>query len=157
MMRLGSTESALNDRYEVSHVNDFGEVGCGRAVIPFPSKEVPVVLPINADPAHFGVMTVRGPSLTDDGIYDGDRIVICTRFNKRDITRENICVVFIHSTGELVAKKLINHGHMVCLRSSGGGIEDKFYHWDDIEIRGVAVSFQRVLDGYGRLTRNEPF
>lgn len=157
-MSVSTIESAPNN-YEVAFVNDFGEVGCGRAVIPFPSKEaqVPVVLPESAHPAHYGIMTVRGPSLTDDGIYDGDRLVVCFIFDKKDITKENICVVYIHPTGELVAKKLVRYGEKVCLRSSGGGIPDKMYAWDEIEIRGIVVSFQRVLDDYGRLTRNEPF
>ena len=150
-------ESAPNS-YEVNLVSDFGDIGAGR-VVPFTPKEaqVPVVLPPNAHPAHYGVLTVRGPSLTDDGIYDGDRLVVCFRFNKKDITPETICVVYIHSSGELQAKKLIRRGDKVCLRSSGGGIPDKIYEWCEIEIKGVAVSFQRVLDGYGRLTRLEAF
>ena len=157
-MNAGSIVESAPNNLEVALVNDYGEVGCGR-VVPFTPKDaqVPVVLPPDASPSQYCVMTVRGLSLTDDGIYDGDRLVINLFFNKRDITRENICVVLIHPTGELVAKKLIRHGDKVCLRSSGGGIPDKIYEWDEIEIKGVAVSFQRMLDGYGRLTRVEPF
>lgn len=158
-MRAESSLKSAPNNYEVAFVKDFGEVGCGRAVIPFPSKEpqVPVVLPPNAHPAQYGVMTVRGPSLTEDGIYDGDKLVVCFQFRKQDITAESICVVLIHPTGELVAKKLVRYGDKVCVRSSGGGIPDELYSWDEIEIRGVVISFQRVLDDYGRLTRNEPF
>lgn len=146
------------NNYEVSFVNDYGDVGCGR-VVPFTPKDaqIPVVLPLHALPSQYGIVTVRGPSLEDDGIYDGDKLVISLIFDKKDITRENICVVYIHSIGELQAKKLISYGDRVCLRSSGGGISDVLYDWNDIEIRGVVVSFQRLLDGYGRLTRHESF
>lgn len=143
-----------------------GEVGAG-SVVPFTSREerlafdpkddlVPIVIPDRLGDEKFGVLTVRGISLEDEDIHDGDDLICRIRFSYRDITPETICVVRIHSTGELVAKKIIKEATMVRLRASGGGIPDKMYSPDDIEVIGIAFYAQRSLDPKARRARFRP-
>lgn len=135
--------------YRVLELEIHGEAGAG-SVIPFVSRgeRIPVAIPENgvAD-EHYGTLIVRGISLTNDGIADGDLLILRKNITRKDIKRDTICAVYIRSTGDLVAKKLRygNRGDDVTLRSSGGNIPDIHYHADDIEVRGIAIGFQRLL------------
>lgn len=147
------------DEYEIRMVEDYGEIGAGK-VVEFVARDkvVPIVVPKNAPhDSQLGRMTVRGVSLEDEDIYDGDFILLRNDITKRDISKDTICAVFIHSTGELVAKKLLygNRGDYVTLRASGGGIADLYFHADDIEIRGIVWGMQRMPDEYGSFRRRK--
>lgn len=120
-------------------------------IIPFPfvpkDKTAPVALPVGTSVSaeEIGLMTVRGPSLNNLGIYDGDHLIVSRKFTKRDVTPETVCIVFIASTGELQAKKVIEQYGKITLRSSGGGIKDAFYELEDIEVRSIVIGYQRML------------
>jgi SOS-response transcriptional repressor LexA len=126
----------------------YGEVGAGR-VVPFVPREetVTVIVPRGvADRDHIGTLVVRGPSLSNEGIFDGDILVFRTNIQSSEITHQTICIVRF-DTGELQAKKVVydGRGHTICLRSSGGGIEDVFYPVDQIEILGIVIGMHRLL------------
>lgn len=133
-----------------------GEVGAGR-VVPFVSagKTGSGILPAGLNiEKHEGVLwIVRGPSLNDMGIFDGDYLVCRKKFTKKDITRDTVCIVYIWSTGEYQAKKVLEQYGKVVLRSSGGGIPDKYYEPDDIEVRWIVEGYQRMRDERGRFKR----
>lgn len=134
-------------KLEVKYVQYLGEVGCGRAVeaydnvYPFISKDelVPVALPENIPAKGSGVMTVSGLSLSDFGLFDGDSLVVTKHFSWRDITEDTVCIVYIHATGELVAKRIERLANTLLLKASGGGLADKEYAIDEIEIRYVVL------------------
>jgi SOS-response transcriptional repressor LexA len=135
---------------EVQYVAYLGEVGCGKSVpasdnvYPFIPKDelIPVPLPAGMSPRDAGVMTVRGMSLTDFNVWDGDRMVVKTRFSQwRDIDEDTICVVYIHATGELVAKRIIREANTITLKASGGGIKDIECAIDEVEIRAIVLDF----------------
>jgi len=133
-------------------VPHYGEIGAG-SVVPFiPQSElVPVAVPRDLAAAGSVItLTVRGISLEDEEIYNGDLLICNTKFRWSQITPETICAVFIHATAELVAKKIIREAHMLTLRASGGGIKDKQFSPDDIEIRGIAIGFQRMFKNIRR-------
>lgn len=144
--------------FEVRMVPDLGEIGAGR-VLPFKSTErmVPVMVPSNAPAdAALGRMTVRGLSLEDEDIYDGDYLLLRSDITKKDIGPHTICAVLIHTTGELVAKKVLysaSQSNYVTLRASGGGLKDMYFPADEIEIRAIAWGIQRMPDEYGRFKR----
>lgn len=133
------------------NVKNLGEVGAGR-VVPFIAKSdlVPVVVPEGTRAADVGSVTVRGISLTRLGIYDGDRLIFRLRFSWREITPKTICIVFIHSTGELIAKRIVRGANMLILRASGGDIPDREVNPDDVEIRGIVTDVQRPIEEFHR-------
>lgn len=134
-------------RYEVKYVPHLGEVGCGSSVpafdnvYPFMPKDelVAVALPEHIPARDSGIFTIRGLSLTDFGLFDGDELLVTKAFNKRDIDEDTVCVVYIHPTSELVAKRIEVGANMLTLKASGGGIADKEYAAEDVEIRYVVV------------------
>lgn len=142
---------------EIFQVQIHSEVGAGR-VVPFTPRNqtAPVALPVGTDvqAQEIGLMTVRGPSLNNLGIYDGDYLICTRKFTKRDITPETVCIVFIGSTGELQAKKVIEQYGKITLRSSGGDIKDAFYERDDIEVKSIVIGYQRMRDEYGRFRKD---
>jgi SOS-response transcriptional repressor LexA len=132
---------------EVKYVPYLGEVGCGKAVpaydnvYPFmPQDEmIPVALPANMRDTDAGVVTVRGLSLSDFGIFDGDQLLVKHRPHWRDIDEDTVCIVLIHSTGEVVAKRIERGSNTLILKASGGGIPDMEYGSDEVEIRSVVI------------------
>lgn len=134
---------------------NYGEVGAG-TVVPFaPRREsVTVLVPrALAGDDEIGTITVNGESLSDHGIQSGDILLFRTNGTNRDVTPETVCVVRIVSTGEMLAKKIVRRTKgtgMLALRSSGGGIPDRFIHEDDIEVLGIVFGFQRMADKNGR-------
>jgi len=64
------------NEYKVVELEVHGEIGAG-SVVPFIPRNriIPVALPVNADPEHYGSLVVRGVSLEDESIYDGDLLI----------------------------------------------------------------------------------
>lgn len=133
-----------------------GEVGAGKVVeFVATGKTASGILPVGLDieNAEGCLWIVRGPSLNDLGIFDGDYLVCRKPKKKSEITRDTVCVVYIHSIGQHQAKKVIEDSGMVILRSSGGGIPDKAYEPDDIEVQWIVDGYQRMKDENGRFRR----
>lgn len=138
----------------MKYVQYAGEIGCGRAVEAFdnvypfiPKSELtPVALPEGMPAQDTIIYTVRGLSLSDFNIFDDDRLLVLKRFSLRNIKDDTICIVLIHSTGELVAKRLEKGSNKIILKASGGGIKDAEYAPEEIEIRGIVLDVLVNID-----------
>ncbi|MEO8647770.1 MAG: hypothetical protein ABI539_01250 [Acidobacteriota bacterium] len=142
-------------KYELREVNNYGEIGAGRIIAfpkPSPTKVLVLVPENTSDDAIIGTLTVRGKSLTDEGIVDGDQLVMTRRFSHKDIKPDTICSVYVRSLGEVLAKKIVKSPvpGMIILRSSGPGEKDIVVEADDIEVQGIAYSLLRMADKHGR-------
>lgn len=123
----------------------YGEIGAGRVVPFIPQSElIPIVVPEYMADLDIFTLQVRGISLQNVGIDDGDILICSRRFGWRQITPKTICAVMITATQELVAKKIIREANLLTLRASGGNIKDLKFTPDDIEIKGIAIGFQRL-------------
>src|SRR5690606_233532 len=94
-----------------------GEIGAGR-LLPFPTTEeltTKVFLPETiARSGPIGTLTVRGDSLNGLGIYDGDKLICKQAFSRKEIKADTVCVVYLCSTGEVLAKRVrFQEGHLV--------------------------------------------
>lgn len=130
-------------------VKHYGEIGAGR-VIPFiPRDETTTVyLPeAGRNPDSIGTVRVRGNSLVNLGIFDGDTLIFSKTFTKKSITPRTVCVLFVQSFGELMAKKvLFNQKGVLTLRSSGDGVKDIYVEPEDVDIWGVVIGMQRMFE-----------
>jgi SOS-response transcriptional repressor LexA len=144
---------------EIRMIPHYGEVGAGTPVPAFdnvypfmPQSELfPVAVPAHLPAGKLGLVTVRGLSLTDFNIFDSDQLVFTRQFSRREIDEDTICIVYIHATGELVAKRIEVGANMLTLKASGGGIPDKEYSVDEVEIRGVVIKVE--IDIKAQMTR----
>jgi SOS-response transcriptional repressor LexA len=134
---------------QIVYARRFGEVGAG-SVVPFIPRDdyEEIILPPGTvdDGDEIGILTVRGVSLEEEHIFDGDELICRLNFSLSEIGPETICLVKILSTGEKCLKKLIKEATMVCLRASGGGVRDRLVQPDDIQVLGLAIRAQRSLE-----------
>lgn len=133
-------------------VEHMGSVDCGQ-VLPFmPVSELQTVaVPDGAPATDIFTVRARGISLSNFGVQDGDLLICTKRFSTNKITQGTVCVVYIHSTGELVAKRIIRAANTLILRASGGNIPDREVSPDEIEIRGIVTDVQRPISEFMRL------
>lgn len=127
--------------YKILEVELIGQVTAGYNVVPFipRGKKIKIPLPAHTQASETKAMTVIGDSLADLNIHDGDDLVFKTRFHISEITPDKVCVVYIHSTGDLIARKVsFNNDGTVTLKAANAAYSDKTYDDDDIEIRGLA-------------------
>lgn len=131
----------------------YGDVGAGR-VIPFIPRDVTttVYVPESMEEEDGGTVTVRGHSLEDANIFDGDTLIFSRKFTKQHITPHAVCVLWVKSAAELMAKKvLFDTPGYLRLRSSKEGVKDLLYESEDVEIWGVGIGIQRMWGLGGRI------
>lgn len=145
-----------NDK--VIELIDEGFVAAGKRV-DFPIKHTKTWVALTdrqaqmAEQGHIRTMTVAGNSLEGVGIYDGDKVLCKKVFNKKEIKDDSICIVFIPSNGEVVAKKVRFQPPYLRLISCNDSVSDIYVNADDVEIRGIVIGLVRMADNFGRFDR----
>lgn len=133
--------------YTVREVPYEGEVGAGR-LIPFPERQngaVPMAVPDDIPEWEpLGTMTINGTSLERVGIFDQDIVLVRKIFSRKQIKRNTICVCYLPSLGEIVAKKVsFDNGNLV-LHYCGVEPQPPLYlPAGEVEIRGIVISVSR--------------
>jgi SOS-response transcriptional repressor LexA len=131
------------ETYSVRAIPYEGQVGAGR-LLPFVAKdgviEVPVPDSIGGG-EQLGTMTVNGNSLERVGIFDGDIVLVRRVTSRRQIKRNSICVVYIPSLGEVLAKKITFEDGVIILHHCGlEPREPLAFTTEEVEIRGIVIS-----------------
>ncbi len=116
-------------------------------VLPFPWKtdQIMVSLPPSANPHNIETLTMCGDALAAIGIIDGDDIIVRTGFGEHDITPDTFCLVQVRDEELLVVRKIRREGRRLRLKSLTRGIADRVLSIDDVEVKGIAIAFQRSL------------
>src|SRR5512133_3519599 len=95
-----------------------GSVAAGRPIEPFPDNEaIEVPSSLLGKGEHF-VLRVRGDSMVDDGIRDGDYVVVCKRSNA-----QNGQTVVALIRGEATLKRYYAEGSRVRLQPANGAMK----------------------------------
>ena len=139
-------------------VENEGFVAAGRAIaFPAPESTSIIALPerlVNlAQKGMIKTLTISGNSLAGIGIFDGDRVVCKKAFSKKEISNDTICIVYIPSLGETVAKKIRFIGDHMVLKSCNDEVPDMKVKPAEVEIRGVVIELHRKPDELGRFDR----
>ena len=122
-----------------------GLVAAGRPIEPFPQEEsieVPATLLGKGD--HF-VLRVRGESMVDDGILDGDYVVVA----RRDRAETGQTVVAL-VRGEATLKRYYPEGSRVRLQPANATMKPLLVEGRDLTIQGVVTG---LIRDYGRVSR----
>ncbi len=115
-----------------------GTVAAGRpidAIVNAETIEVPEELIGRGE--HFA-LRVRGDSMIDDGICDGDVLVVNQQF-----TAENGQTVIALINNEATVKKFFKRGNRVELRPSNPSMKSLFVKADELRIQGIVVGLLR--------------
>jgi len=115
-----------------------GEVAAGRPLEPF---EHPEAVEIPSSLLRGGenfALRVRGDSMIDDGIHDGDVVIV-----RRQATAENGQTVVALVEGEATIKKYYRRGQRIELMPANPQVSPIVVEWGDVHIRGVVVGLIR--------------
>jgi repressor LexA len=123
-----------------------GLVAAGRPIEPFPQEEsieVPAAL-LGKGGDHF-VLRVRGESMIEDGILDGDFVVVSRRPNA-----ESGQTVVALIRGEATLKRYYAEGARVRLQPANAAMKPLTVDARDVTIQGVVTG---LIRDYGRASR----
>jgi repressor LexA len=115
-----------------------GQVAAGRPIEPFPQEEsIEVPASLLGKGEHF-VLRVRGESMIDDGILDGDFVVVARR-EKAESGQTVIALV----RGEATLKRYYNEGHRIRLQPANTAMKPLTFDAREVTIQGVVTGLIR--------------
>ena len=117
-----------------------GLVAAGRPIEPFPDEEtieVPSALLSRHRGEHF-VLRVRGDSMIEDGIRDGDLVVVAKRS-----TAQNGQTVVALVKGEATLKRYYSEGSRVRLQPANASMRPITAEARDVLVQGVVTGLMR--------------
>ena len=115
-----------------------GQVAAGRPIEPFPQEEsIEVPASLLGKGEHF-VLRVRGESMIDDGILDGDFVVVSRR-EKAEIGQTVIALV----RGEATLKRYYVEGQRVRMQPANAAMKPLTFDARDVTIQGVVTGLIR--------------
>jgi repressor LexA len=139
---LEPVTGAAVERSPVRHVPVVGEVAAGTGVLA--AENVEDVWPLPADLTGEGelfILHVRGESMIDAGIFDGDMVVVRSQPNA-----DNGDIVVAGIPGEeATVKTLSRKRNKVVLRPANERMDDLVYDADEVQIYGKVVSLLRRM------------
>lgn len=137
-----SASDAVVERRPVCHVPIVGSVAAGTDVLA--QENVEEVMPVPADLTGDGdlfMLTVRGDSMVDVGIFDGDYVVA-----RAQPTAEDGDIVVAGIPGdEATVKTFTSEGDTITLVPANSRLEPMVFDTDDVRIFGKVVTVMRKL------------
>ena len=115
-----------------------GEVAAGRPFEPFEHPEPIEIPPSLLRGGENFALRVRGESMIEDGVHDGDIIIV-----RRQTTVENGQTVVALVDGEATIKKYYRNGSRIELRPANFQMKPIIVKEEDVLIRGVVVGLIR--------------
>jgi len=130
------------ERRPVRHIPLLGDVAAGTGVLAVESIEelVPVPEDLTGDGELF-MVRVRGESMIDAGIFDGDFVVVRVQ---GDADNGDIVVAGIPGE-EATVKTFLRKRNKIVLRPANETMEDLVFDGDDVRIYGKVVMLQRRI------------
>ncbi len=121
-----------------TRVSLLGFVAAGRPIEPFPDEEsIEVPSSLLSKGEHF-VLRVRGDSMIEDGIRDGDYVVVSRR---SDAQNGQTVVALIH--GEATLKRYFLEGSRVRLQPANAEMKPLTVSARDVTVQGVVTGLIR--------------
>jgi repressor LexA len=130
--------SPVDEERKGREVALFGYVAAGRPIEPFPDEEtIEVPSSLLGKGEHF-VLRVRGDSMIEDGIRDGDYVVVARR-----ATAQNGQTVVALVRGEATLKKYYAEGSRVRLQPANASMKPLTVDAQDLTLQGVVTGLIR--------------
>ncbi len=115
-----------------------GFVAAGRPIEPFPDEEsIEVPASLLGKGEHF-VLRVRGDSMIEDGIRDGDYVVVSRRSNA-----QNGQTVVALVRGEATLKRYYQEGSRVRLQPANASVKPLTVDARDVTVQGIVTGLIR--------------
>ena len=134
-VRLAEQPEADND----DELPLMGRIAAGRPIQALASPEGFEVPPQLRRDRTCYVLQVEGDSMVEDGIFDGDWVVV----EERDTADNGEMVVALIDGEEATLKRLEKRGDRVVLHPANAAYEPQVYRPEQVTIQGVVVSQMR--------------
>lgn len=116
----------------------FGYIAAGRPLdVDVSDETIPVPDHLTSRGENY-VLKVRGDSMVEDGIFDGDLVII----SRRD-RAENGEMVVANVSGEVTLKRLYREGERVRLQPANSMMSPIYASARDVMVQGVVVGLMR--------------
>ncbi|HFD81632.1 MAG TPA: transcriptional repressor LexA [Gammaproteobacteria bacterium] len=116
-----------------------GTIAAGRPIEAVPQAETMQVPEVLLGKGACYVLKVSGDSMIDEGILDGDYVVI----EQRDSARNGEIVVALIGNEEVTLKRIEQHPGQVILHPANAAMEPMRYSPDEVRIQGVLKGLLR--------------
>ncbi len=141
-VRWDSASGAAVDRRPVRHVPLIGEVAAGTDVLA--QQNIDETIPVPEDftgPGELFALRVRGDSMIDVGIFDGDTVVARSQ---NEATKGEIVIAGIPGE-EATVKTYDRQGDKIVLLPANSRLEPMVFDPADVQIFGRVVTVMRRL------------
>ncbi len=130
--------SPAEERRLGREVSLLGFVSAGRPIEPFPDEEsIEVPASLLGKGEHF-VLRVRGDSMIEDGIRDGDYVIVCRR-----PSAQNGQTVVALVRGEATLKRYYADGSRVRLQPANASMKPLTVDARDVTVQGIVTGLIR--------------
>ncbi len=117
----------------------YGRIAAGRPIEAIAGQEtIPVPPPLRTDKPCY-VLEVRGDSMIEEGILDGDWVII----EQRDHARNGEIVVALVDGEEATLKRIEQKPGKVILHPANSDMEPMTYRPEQVQIQGILVGQMR--------------
>lgn len=132
---------------QVIEVAHFGQVGAGSTVELFDHPRSQLILRPQwvRDFREVGTVTVSGDSLSGEGIFDGDILVVKRVFHEQEV-RSGRLVIALLPEGRCVVKRIHFEQGAIILRSANPRYKDMIFSPDEIAVEGIVKELKRSLE-----------
>lgn len=132
---------------QIIEVDHLGQVGAGTTVEMFDHPRTNLILRPQwvTDYKEVATVEVSGDSLSDENIWDGDRLIVKRVFEAAEIRPGRLVIAYL-PTGRSVVKRIYFEGDKIILRSSNANYSDMVFGPDEIRIDGIVKELVRAMD-----------
>ena len=141
-VRYDPSSGAVLDRRPARHIPLVGDVAAGTDVLA--QENVEELLPLPEDFVGEGnvfMLRVRGDSMIEDGIFDGDYVVV----RQQEEARKGDIVVAGIPGDEATVKRFARKGSRIVLNPANARLSPMEFDADDVTIYGKVITVLRRL------------
>ena len=133
------TEERLPDEDRNTKLPLLGTIAAGSPIEAIETREELDLEQLFASRTGVFVLKVRGESMIEDHLCDGDFVII----ERRDSARNGEQVVALLDTGEATLKRYYREGNRIRLQPANSSMEPRFIEPDRCRIQGVVIGVLR--------------
>jgi repressor LexA len=136
------SEELLPDENRSTKLPLLGTIAAGSPILAVENREEIDLEQLFQSRSGVYVLRVRGESMIDDHLCDGDYVVI----ERRENARNGEQVVALLDTGEATLKRFYKEGSRIRLQPANKSMEPRIVNADQCRVQGVVIG---VLRSYG--------
>ncbi len=134
-----TTDEALPDEERSTKLPLLGSIAAGSPIEAVENREELDLEQLYNRPNGVFVLKVRGDSMIEDHLCDGDYVVI----ERRDTARNGEQVVALLDSGEATLKRFYKEGRNIRLQPANSTMQPKVVPADAVKVQGVVIGVLR--------------